>query len=43
MHECGPDEQAEQDQHVEAKEKAKREWQEQWAELACVNQEVSPN
>ena len=37
------DEQAEKDQHVEAEEKAEREWQEQLAELAEVNQEVSPS
>ena len=35
------DEQAKKDQCVEAEEKAKREWQEQLAELAWVNQEVS--
>jgi len=33
--------QAEKDWHMEAKEKAEREWQEQLAELAWVNQEVS--
>ena len=35
------DKQAEKDWHMEAKEKAEREWQEQLAELAWVNQEVS--
>ena len=35
-------EQAEEAQCVEAKEKIERGWQEQWAELACVNWEVSP-
>ena len=34
-------EQAKKDQHVEAEEKAEREQQEQLAELAWVNQEVS--
>ena len=34
-------EQAEKVQHMEAEEKAKREWQEQLAELAWVNWEVS--
>ena len=37
------DEQAKQDQHMEAEEKAEREQQEQQAELAHVNWEVSPN
>ena len=36
-------EQAEKDKCMEAEEKAVREWQEQLAELAWVNQEVSPS
>jgi len=36
-------EQAEKDRHVEAEEKAARERQEQLAELAQINQEVSPS
>jgi len=32
---------AEKDQHTEAKEKLAREWQEQLAELAQINEEVS--
>jgi len=36
-------EQAEKVQRMEAEEKAKREWQEQLAELAWVNWEVSPS
>ena len=37
------EEQAKKDWHVEAEEKAMREQQEQLAELARINQEVSPN
>jgi len=37
------DEQANKDWCVEAEEKAVREWQEQLAELAWMNQEVSPS
>jgi len=37
------DEQAKKDQHMEAEEKAEKEQQDQLAELAQVNQEVSPD
>ena len=36
-------EQAENDQHTEAEEKLTREWQEQLAELAWINEKVSPS
>src|SRR5882724_12685492 len=36
-------EQAENDQHTEAEEKLMREWQEQLAELAWINEKVSPS
>jgi len=36
------EEQAEKDWHMETEEKAAREWQEQLAELAQINLEVSP-
>ena len=36
-------EQAKKDQHAEAEEKLAREWQEQLAELAWINEVVSPS
>jgi len=42
-HQWLAEEQAEKDRHAEAEEKLAWEWQEQLAELAWINEEVSPS